>query len=218
LVGVEGFTVTGDLAARVNTTGGAVNKTITLPNGETVPVIFASTEAAAVFKGTVTASAGGFASVSGGFSISKSTDRLTVAAAGVTAFVGAGGTGLQVSDGNLGVIVNTASKKFALVAGGTISLVGITGFSVSGGGSVRINKLGSSLNETLSTPAGDVVLNFPTTADVLELQGSVSLAVGDFITGSATLAVQKENSADLTTLLVKASAGHCVSWNRLQHG
>jgi hypothetical protein len=124
----------------------------------------------------------------------------------VTAFVGAGDTGLQVTGGNLGVIVDAASKSFALVADGAVSLVGVSGFTMSGGGSVRINKLGTSINETLSTPAGNVVLNFPTTADVVELQGSVSLTVGNFITGSATLAVQKETSGDLTTVLVKASA------------
>jgi hypothetical protein len=68
----------------------------------------------AVFSGTVTADAGGFASLSGGFSISKSSDRLKIAAAGVTAFVGAGDTGLQLTEGNLGVVVNTGTKKFAV--------------------------------------------------------------------------------------------------------
>ncbi|MGV2341512.1 MAG UNVERIFIED_CONTAM: hypothetical protein LVR18_48595 [Planctomycetaceae bacterium] len=72
LVGVDGFTLTGDLSARVNTTGGAMNESITLPNGETVSVVFGATEAAAVFKGTVTAEVSQFATISGGFAISKS--------------------------------------------------------------------------------------------------------------------------------------------------
>ncbi|MGV2340335.1 MAG UNVERIFIED_CONTAM: hypothetical protein LVR18_42225 [Planctomycetaceae bacterium] len=33
IVGVDGFTATGELAARVNTTGGVVNETITMPSG-----------------------------------------------------------------------------------------------------------------------------------------------------------------------------------------
>jgi hypothetical protein len=119
LAGVSGFTLTGDLAARVNTTGGAVNETITLPNGDTVAVTFGATEAAAVFKGIVTAEVSGFATITGGFAVSKSTDKLTIAAAGVTAFVGAGDTGFRVSSGNLGVILQTDSGKFALVADGS---------------------------------------------------------------------------------------------------
>jgi hypothetical protein len=90
LVGVDGVTVTGDLAARVNTTGGAVNRTINLPNNETVKVEFGATEAAAVFSGTVTASFSQFATVAGSFAVAKSGNKLTVAAAGVTAFVGTG--------------------------------------------------------------------------------------------------------------------------------
>jgi hypothetical protein len=143
LVGIDGLTLSGSLSARINTTGGAVSETITIPGGAPVQVSFAADEDDAVFSGTVTADAGGFASLSGGFSISKSSDRLKIAAAGVTAFVGAGDTGLRLTDGSLGVIVNTSSKKFALVAGGSLALEGIDGFSVSGSAAVRINRLGA---------------------------------------------------------------------------
>jgi hypothetical protein len=171
LAGVSGFTLTGDLAARVNTTGGAVNETITLPNGDTVAVTFGATEAAAVFKGIVTAEVSGFATITGGFAVSKSTDKLTIAAAGVTAFVGAGDTGFRVSSGNLGVILQTDSGKFALVADGTVALAGLSGFSASGSASVRINRLGESIDEAISTPGGDVDVNFPTADEVISLAG-----------------------------------------------
>ena len=150
-------------------------------------------------------SAGGFATLSGGFTVSKSTDRLKIAAAGVTAFVGAGDTGLRLSGGNLGVVVDTASKKFALVAGGSISLEGISEFSVSGTASVRINKLGVPINETISTPAGNVDISFPGSAEVLQVSGTVGLTISDYIDASATISVEKQTSGDITNLRVLAS-------------
>ncbi|MFN9291235.1 MAG: hypothetical protein ACK6EB_24445, partial [Planctomyces sp.] len=67
LEGVDGLTLTGNLAARVNTTACAVNNNNTLPNGETVAVQFGATETAAVFQGTVTATVAQFATVTGSF-------------------------------------------------------------------------------------------------------------------------------------------------------
>ncbi|MFN5434637.1 MAG: beta strand repeat-containing protein, partial [Planctomyces sp.] len=206
LVGVPGFTLSGSLAARVNTTGGAVNESITMPSGSPVSVIFAADDTAPVFKGSVTANASGFASISGGFVVSRSTDRLTVAAAGVSAFVGAAGTGLQVSNGKLGVIVNTAASKYALVASGNLALTGITGLTLAGSGAVRINQLDEAINQTITTPAGDVTLDFATADDVLTLSGSASLTVAGFVDLAATLNVEKTTSGDLTSLTVQASS------------
>jgi hypothetical protein len=143
--------------------------------------------------------------LSGGFSISKSSDRLKIAAAGVTAFVGAGDTGLRLTDGSLGVIVNTSSKKFALVAGGSLALEGIDGFSVSGSAAVRINRLGAAVDETITTPAGDVAVVFPSADEVLQVRGSVSLGISDFVDASATIIVEKSKSGDLTYLTVQAT-------------
>ncbi|MFM8476698.1 MAG: hypothetical protein ACKOEO_13035, partial [Planctomycetaceae bacterium] len=206
LVGIDGLTLSGSLSARINTTGGPVEETIPVPGGAPVQVSFTADEDDAVFSGSVTADAGGFASLSGGFSISKSSDRLKIAAAGVTAFVGAGDTGLRLTDGNLGVVVNTDTKKFAMVAGGNIALDGVTGFSLAGSGAVRINKLGAGIDETIATPAGDVQVKFDTAAEVLQLSGSASITIADFITGSATLNVEKTTSGDITTLAIQASA------------
>ena len=122
-----------------------------------------------------------------------------------SAFVGAGDTGLRLSGGNLGVVVDTASKKFALVAGGSISLEGISEFSVSGTASVRINKLGVPINETISTPAGNVDISFPGSAEVLQVSGTVGLTISDYIDASATISVEKQTSGDITNLRVLAS-------------
>ncbi|MGV2336693.1 MAG UNVERIFIED_CONTAM: hypothetical protein LVR18_22175 [Planctomycetaceae bacterium] len=205
LAGISGLTLSGSLAARVNTTGGAVNETITMPSGTPVAVVFAANESAPVFSGAVSADASGFASLSGSFSISKSSTQLIVAAAGVSAFVGSGDTGLRVSDGDLGVVVDSSSKKFALVAGGTVALEGITGFEVSGSAAVRINRLGSSVDQTIVTPGGNVVVSFPTAAEVLQVTGTASLSISDFVDATATITVEKVTAGDLTTLKVLAT-------------
>ncbi|MEI7702553.1 MAG: hypothetical protein WCK86_22355, partial [Planctomycetia bacterium] len=205
LVGIPGVTLSGSLAARVNTTGGAVNETIIMPSGAPVQVVFGATESAAVFSGTVTADAGGFASLSGGFSISKNAGQLTVAAAGVTAFVGSGDTGLRLSNGNLGVVVDTTSRKYALVAGGTVSLEGLDAFEVSGSAAVRINTLGTPIDQTITTPGGDVAITFPTDAEVLQVNGAVAISISDFVNASATIAVDKTTVGDLSTLIVQAT-------------
>ncbi|MFN9221141.1 MAG: hypothetical protein ACK6D6_03430, partial [Planctomyces sp.] len=116
LKNVDGLTLSGDLAARVNTTGAAVNETVNVPGGDPVPVVFAENEDDAVFSGRVTADAAGFASIDAAFSVAKSTEQLTIAATDVTAFVGAGGSGIKVTDAKLGAVINTAAGKFALVA------------------------------------------------------------------------------------------------------
>ncbi|MEI7700245.1 MAG: hypothetical protein WCK86_10635, partial [Planctomycetia bacterium] len=205
LVGVPGITLTGSLAARVNTTGGAVNETITMPSGAPVQVVFGATESAAVFSGSVTADASGFASISGGFSISKSDSQLTVAAASVTAFVGAGSTGLRVSNGTLGLVVDTATKKYAAVASGSITVENLDTFEVTGSGAVRINTLGTAIDRTIPVPGGNVVLSFPTTADVMQVSGTVSLGISDFVDATATINVEKVTTGDITKLLVQSS-------------
>ncbi|MFO0534858.1 MAG: beta strand repeat-containing protein, partial [Planctomyces sp.] len=205
LVGISGLTLSGSLAARINTTGGAVNETITMPSGSPVSVVFAANESAPVFSGTVTAEASGFASLSGAFSISKNNSQLTVGSSNVTAFVGAGTAGLRISNGGLGVVVDTTTKKYAAVASGAVSLAGVDALQFSGSASVRINTLGTSINQTISTPGGDVIVSFPTSANVLQASGTVSLGVSDFVDASATINVEKVTSGDVTTLLVQSS-------------
>ncbi|MGV2341326.1 MAG UNVERIFIED_CONTAM: hypothetical protein LVR18_47545 [Planctomycetaceae bacterium] len=183
----------------------AVNKTITLPNGETVPVIFASTETAAVFKGTVTAEISQFASISGGFAVAKDGSKLTIAAAGVTAFVGTGNLGVRVTDGKLGVVVKTDTKKFAAVASGTAALEGVDGLTVTGTGSVRINKLGTAIDETISTPSGDVTVKFDNGTDILQVRGTLNLQFQNFVYASGDFLLEKTQVSDLTTITLAAS-------------
>ncbi|MGV2342092.1 MAG UNVERIFIED_CONTAM: hypothetical protein LVR18_51710 [Planctomycetaceae bacterium] len=205
LVGVDGVTVTGDLAARVNTTGGAVNRTINLPNNETVKVEFGATEAAAVFSGTVTASFSQFATVAGSFAVAKSGNKLTVAAAGVTAFVGTGDLGARVTQGKLGVVIRTDTKKYAAVASGLAALEGVDGLTVTGSGSVRINRLGEAITETISTPAGSVLIDFAGNTDISEVRGTLNLQFQNFVYATGDFLLEKTQLGDLTTITLAAT-------------
>jgi hypothetical protein len=112
---------------------------------------------------------------------------------------------LRISNGGLGVVVDTTTKKYAAVASGAVSLAGVDALQFSGSASVRINTLGTSINQTISTPGGDVIVSFPTSANVLQASGTVSLGVSDFVDASATINVEKVTSGDVTTLLVQSS-------------
>ncbi|MFM8729115.1 MAG: hypothetical protein ACKON9_28770, partial [Planctomycetaceae bacterium] len=205
LVGVDGLTLTGNLAARVNTTGGAVNKTITLPGGETVPVVFGATEAAAVFQGTVTATVAQFATVTGSFAVSKNGSKLTVAASAVTAQVGTSELGVKVTDGNLGVVIRTDTQKFAAVASGSAALEGVDGLTVTGTGSVRINRLGEAITATISTPAGNVTVDFAGTTDITQIRSTLNLQFQNYVYASGDFLVEKTTVADTTTFTLAAS-------------
>jgi hypothetical protein len=90
------------------------------------------------FGGTAQLSIAGFVDVSGSFGFEEttetiggvSTSRIKVAASGMQTFFGAGGTGVQLSQGTVGAVIDKPAggeAKYALVASGTAALVGIPG-------------------------------------------------------------------------------------------
>ncbi|MFO0536348.1 MAG: beta strand repeat-containing protein, partial [Planctomyces sp.] len=205
LVGVPGLTVTGTMAARINTTGGTVNESIAMPSGSPVAVVFAAGESAAVFKGAVTGTAAGYASLGGTFVASKGTNRLTVAGSSITAQVGADSLAVKVTNGQLGIVVQTDTAKFAAVASGNTALEGIDGLTVTGTGSVRINRLGATINETIATPTGSVLVNFDTNTDVTQIRSTLNLQFQNYVYASGDFLVEKTTVADLTTFTLAAS-------------
>ncbi|MFN9290907.1 MAG: hypothetical protein ACK6EB_22800, partial [Planctomyces sp.] len=112
---------------------------------------------------------------------------------------------MRLTGGNLGLVVNTNTKKFALVADGSATLKGIDGFTVSGNAAVRINMLGTTVNETISTPAGDVAVVFSSAEEVQQVSGSVMLSISDFADASGTIVVEKTKAGPLTALTVRAT-------------
>ncbi|MFN5796002.1 MAG: hypothetical protein ACK5AN_00615, partial [Planctomyces sp.] len=158
-----------------------------------------------VFQGTVTATVAQFATVTGSFAASKSGSKLTIAAAGVTAQVGTSDLGVKVTDGKLGVVVKTDTKKFAAVASGNAALEGVDGLTVTGTGSIRINRLGEAITETISTPAGNVTVDFSATTDVTQIRSTLNLQFQNYVYASGDFLVEKTTVADLTTFTLAAS-------------
>src|SRR4029077_8400193 len=89
-------------------------------------------------------------SIQGGFTISSQPGKTFIAAAGINAFLGFGSVGVQVTNANLGVVIE--SNGFALNASGSAALVGVSALSVSGSLSVQIDTIPGSLNETVNVP------------------------------------------------------------------
>jgi hypothetical protein len=63
-----------------------------------------------------------------------------------------------------------------------------------------------------------VLVSFPTAAEVLQVSGSVSMTISDYIDASATITVEKATSGNLTHLNVLASnATAFLGWAPPRH-
>ncbi|HND51343.1 MAG TPA: hypothetical protein PLV92_03060, partial [Pirellulaceae bacterium] len=120
--------------------------------------------------------------------------------AGVTAFLGVNGgqpdaTGIQLADGNLGLVL--AHGGYALSASGGVELVGLDGLSISGSFAVRANKTGQLIDETVMTPAGPVIVRFDSAADVMSFGGQATLSVAGVFELSGAVNATKVGSGTI---------------------
>jgi hypothetical protein len=196
LVGIPGLTLTGTMEARMNRLGAPIDTTISTPGGA-VRVKFDSADNVTQFGGDAALAIGGFVDLSGSFAIEKSGDTLLVGVAGVQAFLGIGGgtsiaLGLQVSNGNLGLVLQDGG--YALAASGQVGIVGLPGLSISGTFDIRSNQLGQAINRTITTSAGPVSVQFPTGESVLSFGGSAVISVAGIFEISGTVKATKTNS------------------------
>ncbi|MFM7057153.1 MAG: hypothetical protein ACKO2P_09565, partial [Planctomycetota bacterium] len=196
LVGIPGLTLTGTMNARINRLGSAIDTTISTPAGP-VRVKFDSASDVTQFGGSARLAIGGFVDLSGNFGIEKQGETLLVGVAGVEAFLGVnGGTpgaiGLQVANGNLGLVLRNGS--YALTTSGDVGVVGLTGLRVSGTFNVRSNQLGTSVNETIWTPAGNVPVVFGNGQKVLSFGGSAVISVAGIFEISGAIQATKTDS------------------------
>ncbi|MDA8439896.1 MAG: hypothetical protein M0Z51_13690, partial [Propionibacterium sp.] len=183
----SGLTMSGNVVLAANTTGQAVDASIQV-GGTSVPVKFAtggSLLSLSVSNASLTI--GDFVSIEGNVSFTDQSMTLggtpqqvqVFAGTGLTVFLGDGpaylssgalnplAKGVLLSDAMIGLI--SAGAGYALVASGTVSLIGIQGVTLAGTTSVRVNTTGDVISQTLtiagSTDPG-VVLDFPTTDQV----------------------------------------------------
>ena len=200
-----------------------------MSHGQTVGVDFTSTGTDDVlrFGGALNLDVSGFVSVSGNFGFQKTretkagvtTSRLLVGVSELNAFFGDAGsagddTGVRVTDGTLGLLVNktgNAAATYALDASGSAALVGISGLTLGGSVEIRKNTTGPEVKQTtIATPGDDVTFSFSSSEGSLQsVGGALTLDVTDFVSVKGNFGFQKtsETKAGVTTsrLLVGVS-------------
>jgi hypothetical protein len=170
LMGVSGLTLGGTLDVRFNNTGAAVNETVPAPDpnnpGQTINETLKFTANENDVSGTATLAvangASTFVSLSGGFNIAEqqnisggvTTTRLLIGAAGLNASLGSG-VGVTISNANLGLVVvdqsNVSGATYALTAGGTAALVGVSGLTLGGTLAVESDTAGA-ISQEIDVP------------------------------------------------------------------
>ncbi|MCW5953508.1 MAG: hypothetical protein KIT69_14735, partial [Propionibacteriaceae bacterium] len=162
-IGAGAVAASGTVLLRINTILNAEIDTTVVLNGRTLAVKFAAS-ASSVFSLTIseaTLNIGDFVTIEG--SVSFEGDRF--AGTGLMVFLGRGpvkieggginplAVGVLLSDARIALIRTTgATTTYALVATGTVSIIGVPGVTIAGATSVRVNTTGGPVNETLSIP------------------------------------------------------------------
>ena len=200
LTGFSGVQTSATIAVRVNTTAGPVNETV----GGT-PVFFASGAETEEITGLISLEFAGYATFSGDYTFERSFDgvntRLRVGATGVTALMGAGGKGVQLAGGNLGLILFPEMGAYALSISGAASLVGFAGGTLSGILSAKANTTGMALNEILNTNGGSVVLGFADGALLNVIEGAAELEITGFSKFSGNYTFRQDGTGSATKIL-----------------
>ena len=218
LVGVNQLTLDGRLELAVNRLGTAVNQTITLPSGEEVIVNFGADDITRV-QGNANIDVAGFAAVSGEFFVEKTvnaeTTKLLIAGNDVTAFVGSNyqtdnATGILLSDGKLGLVINRTgveAAEYALQASASAGIVGVDELTLEGTLNLAVNRSNAAVNQTISLPSGQTVtVNFAENeSNITRVQGNADIDVAGFAAVSGEFFVEKNISVDVTQLLIAAN-------------
>ncbi len=207
-------------------TAGAVSTSVTVGSAS-VPLNFTANETDALATG-FSISVSSFASITGDFGFSEFTASshtyLAIGAENVTAAVSAGGVSVMAGGASLGLLIDTGTpSNYALVAnGGTDSLTGVTGLTLSGTGlTVRVRQALDPSTLTLPTgvvtPDGTVNFDFSNlgsgTGNVTDVEGTATLAVTNFVSISGSFGFQQFSDGGATYLAVGASGVNVVLGN-----
>jgi len=206
-----------DAVVRLNTSTTAVDQTITV-GGRTVVVRFGAAEVATAanspFWQVSLASAefnlGDFVVITGNVSIGSDG---TFAGSGLEIFMGRGpartsdgeinplAVGVLLTDARIGLV--QTGNGYAVVATGTVRLLGIDGLTLVGTADVAVNTTGVAVDHSLSVPGGDpVAVRFATGARVTTLTASARLGLlGQELAGTFSF----DRTADDGTLRIAAS-------------
>ena len=161
---------------------------------------------------------GGFVTIEGNVSLSTVGGAVVFAGEGLRLFIGRGpatlgtgglnplATGVLVTDARIGLV--QANGGYALVASGTVRLVGVDGVTLAGTASIAVNTTAGIVDQTIAVAGstGDpVVVSFPTAARVtrFELTGATLGLLGQTLT--ADLVVDRTAAGDLVLGVAHAS-------------
>ncbi len=149
------------MLVRVNTTGKAVDTTIEL-GGQTIAITFAAPTAATdVFEVSLSGLSidiGGFVTIEGNVTFSNGTfagEGLRIFLGRGPATLGTGGTnplavGVLLTDARIGLV--KVGTDYAMVASGTVTVLGGNGATITGTAAVRVNTTGGAVDRTLTVP------------------------------------------------------------------
>lgn len=225
--GPPGLTLSGTATVGFNNTGLVVNETFTVSTKQSVAIDFSPFGAGLTqqFGGSLSLDAGGFVQVAGGFSFSETSDTVggvttSRVLAGATldkAFFGApataaapNGTGVLLTAGTFGLVLNTVTGSptaadnkttYALSAAGTVSVVGVSGLTLSGTGTFRKNTTGGAVDAVeipyLTTGGKNkVTVAFAKDDPAEEVTGTLRLDAGGFVQVTGGFAANRSVSDD----------------------
>jgi len=182
LVGISGLTLSGTLSAQKNTTGAAVQETLTA--GDVTETLDLEADASG-FGGSVTLQLAGFVDIYGEFTFDKivedTTTKIKIGVSNLSVFLGVNAgdpdeIGIKLTGGTAGILLlnNGTTSTYALSATGNVALVGLPGMVISGDVGVNINKTGTAVSETdigLVFADGTEVFEFSIANATLEVAG-----------------------------------------------
>jgi hypothetical protein len=196
-LGGSGVSVSGSVLLEVNTIPAAIDTTLTVGGKTIVFKLPEPPSGGTIFRLSVsdlTLTIGDFVTIEGNLTFSDTVidgqPVRVVAASGLTIFLGRGPAMLQSGAINplaVGVLLTGATiglietgSGHALVASGTVSIIGVPGVTVTGTTSVRVNSTGLAVSQTIEIPGS--------TAPGVAVDFATADAVTEFVVTDATLA------------------------------
>ena len=172
-----------------------------------------------------------FGTLSGNFGFQSFKDgttgvqQIALGATSLTAMLGTSTTNVMLTNASLGLVINPGANgsaaTYALEAtGGTASLNGVTGLSLTATNLVVKAREGLDLSATTGLPSvqtsdGNLTLNFSGlgtgTTNVFDVEGNVTLTVASFVTLSGAFGFQRYTSGSDTYLAIGMSGSISMS-------
>ncbi|NOS68309.1 MAG: calcium-binding protein, partial [Verrucomicrobia bacterium] len=198
---VTGGSVAGRLGLRINKTGGAVDETISV-GGRDILIKFsaAETDLFSFFAESLAFNVGNFVTIEGSFVFTSVGGKEIFAGDNLSLFLGNGparldsgepnplASGVLLSNARVGLIRFT-DGSFAMVAEGTVSILGVNGITLTGTATIRVNTSTQIVDETLEIPnssSAPIQVKF-TSTDVVktfEAANAQLSVLGQMLTGN----------------------------------